>query len=302
MALLNKGILVNDYTTVINDLGLSDFHFQKVNNPSSNHKDFNRYHLEACYNKSIYPLAKTRSVTDKFIPLQPKDIQNAINLVVENNPGIEVVYANQYNYGERVEVQLSLINSKFSSNIEGIGDLEPSIFMLFPVYGSVKIVTSTMQLFCSNQIPSLANDPINQFISINHTKNIYEDLKQSILSLNDLENAMRNQIEKLEVFSSVEADDEDFEKFIVEVFNLDKSKLEKSKTMKKLRRIYEEAPNAQPGTLLGCLNSVTRYFSEKPYKKDVNLSNLPSSPAYKTSKFALELCSNINRLGWEYLA
>ena len=301
MPVLNKGINVTDYASVIKDLGLFNIKFQKVNDLASNKSEFNRYHLEAYDGNSVYPLAKTRTVSDKFKLLQTQDIQNAINLVVENNNGIEVVYANQYNHGELVEIQLSLTNSKFSSKIPAIGDIEPSIFMLLPVYGSVKIVTATMQLFCSNQIPSLANDPMNQFISINHTKDIYKDLQNSILNLSNLEHSMKEQISKLESFSSVEADDEDFEKFAVEVFDLDTGKLEKSKTYKKLRQIYEEAPNSQPGTLLGCLNSVTRYYAERPYKKNPNLSNLPSSPAYKKSKLALELCSNINRLGWEYL-
>ena len=305
MTVSNKNIQVSDPTQVITELGLDGYVFNKVQNLSSVGNDFNRYHIEATNSEgTVYPLAKTKTVSANFNLLQPTDIQEVVNLLVQNNEGLEVVTANNYNHGGKVEIQFQLPEEyTIYSEVQGIGEIRPTLFSVFPVWGAVKFITATFQLYCSNQIPSLADDPLNQFIVLEHRKDILTQVKEQVLAFNSLHDLMRSQVEFLESLANVEADDEDFKEFITLVMGLDYEKVAegKSKKFKKLSELYLDAPNAAPGTLLGCLNSVTRYYAERPYKKNLMLSNLPSSPSYMKTRYALELCKNVSKFGWEYL-
>jgi hypothetical protein len=303
MTVLNKNINVQDPSTIIRDLGLQDTLFRKIVNLGSDGAEFNRYHIES-EDAFGYKNKFNKTVSKSFKLLQPSDIQEVVNILVENNEGLEVVTANCNNYGEKIDIQFQLPEEyTIISNVQGIGEVRPTLYSVFPVWGSVKFITATFQLFCSNQIPSLAGDPLNQFVILQHRKDILTQVKEQVLAFDNLHDLMKSQVEFLESLAKVEADDEDFHEFITQIFNLDKEKVAegKSKKYKRLQEIYTDAPNAAPGTLLGCLNTITRYYAEKPYKKSIMLSNLPSSPSYLTTQSAVALCKQIERLGWEYL-
>lgn len=314
MTILNKTINVQNPKTIIRDLGLGDYKFQKVENLSSDGKRINRFHVEAVNGISKYPLDKNKTVDEGFVLTQPNEIQEIVNILVEKNPGLRLITANNCNHGRQIDIQLSFPEEYIiKSDIDGIRDVIPTLFMTFNVHSVVKFIFSTVQLFCSNQIPTLKNDPLNKLIELNKRKSVLEQIYEQSFTFDKLHELMKNKVEELESFSSIPCSDENFENYAEYIYDFNYNKegklTKKSNELKeRLNHIYYNAPNALPGTLLGSFNAVTNECATRKYKTDSWLSKLPTSKPYYTTQKALRVCKEIKRLeqaqsgyGWSLL-
>lgn len=294
-----------DSYNILNSLGLTNLQFHKVMNPVSNGREQNRYQIEVSDNSRPgfrECIARTKQVSQNFSLVQPQKIQEVVERMLEND-NLGIVRANNYNYGEKVDIQFAY-KKVFPNNIPGIGVIQPHLYVSIPVWGGINFVTTLVQLACTNQIPSLASDPSSKFVTLTHSGDVEKKLDKIAVEMDGVEEFVEGMVERLSTFSTFSIDDDEFELFARRLYKIpeDKASKQKSRVLNRLKTCYTEAPNALPGNLLGAMNAVTRYYQTKPYRRSNSfLAGLPQSEGYNKSRKALKMCSNIAKFGMEYL-
>ena len=254
----------------------------------------NRYRIEKYGEDEGRVLCVHRAVSSTFKPCKNTMLLELGKAIFDQDE-FTLTQASLINHGEKIIIRARLNNiQNFSSDTCGIGDLEPSLNFIVPVAGTISIALTTVQLFCSNQIPVLRSNPLNQFFSMNHRTDLEEKIHEVTTKFGDIREVFLSQLKDLERYAESPLSDEGLLDFY-SVWAGCPSDVDfteyRPKMAATLQSYYDHAPNAAPGTLIGALNSVTHYLAMKKYRSNHTkaFSQLPSSPQYNQARKALKL-------------
>ena len=263
-------------------------------------EDANRYRIEkhgSCDDKGRV-LMVHRAVSKDFKPFKNTTLLQ-LGKTIFDNEDFSIEQASVINFGEKIIIKAKLNGYEgFGDSTPGIGDLQPYINFLIPVAGTMNIALTTVQLFCSNQIPMLQSNPLNRFFSLNHRSDLEEKAASIQVKFSSLRQTFTDQIEGLKhlhnkPFSAAGVDG--LMKYYAYLYRMDVETFEdkKLKLIDNLMDCYHNAPNADPGTMLGAFNSVTRYLVTKPYRESHTkyFKDLPTSPQYNFARRALKVAN-----------
>lgn len=301
----NYVTLINpDVDNLLDGLQLTGVTYRKEETYLSNGEPRGEYQIEAVgTEEGIVPLVTGKAVKERFTLLQPEVIErvarNLLSAEAEDGTRLELVKAVCSNYGERVDLQFTF-GKEYYSETTGLGKIQPHIYVTIPVWGSIRFALTMVQLYCTNQIPSLVSDPLTEVVVLYHNERITDNVEKVALDLTKVVHSIESQIDMLEQLASYDISNQQFDELVCFLFDVNFMKKSKSLIYKRLLDCYSNAPNAAPGCLLGFLNAVTRYYQVKPYRQsNYTLASLPHNEGYNMSRSCFKLCNKILKHGYE---
>lgn len=295
--LTSEKILDNkDFYSIFQQLGLHQY--EPVLTPDKETE--NRYRIERSDSRKV--LENSRAVSKEFKILSNKKILEIGNRLLENNENLELVSASLKNYGENIFLNFKIKDFEVDNSLEqivGIGKVEPNITLNLPVIGGLQFIVTAVQLFCTNQVVGLSNNPLTSFVSIKHDKEIENKIDEVLLNYKNIEKHFNDILNKLSVFKEFNLSDEDYKNYLNVLFKVEDIEKNKPRLFKSLADKYVTAPNSCPGTLLGALNSVTNHIATNSYRSQElkHFSQLPTSTSYNLSKNAFKLANKLSLVG-----
>ena len=264
----------------------------------------NRYRIER--NDTNKVLKINRAVSKQFKVLSNKKILEIGTKLLEDNDNLTITAASSKNYGENIFLEAKIKDFKINEeleNIEGIGKVEPNLFINIPVLGSINFITSAYQIVCQNQVIALSSNPLTKAVSIKHNSDIEEQIDNVLINYQNIEQEFNDILNKLAVFKEFNLTDEDYNDYLGSLFSVTDITKDKPRLYKTLCDKYLNAPNSSPGNLLGAYNSITNYIATNNYKNEdlKYFSKLPTSSQYNLAKNAYKLATTVVKVGTNIL-
>lgn len=264
----------------------------------------NRYRIER--NDTNKVLKINRAVSKEFKLLSNKKILEIGSKLLENNENLIITSASSKNYGENIFLEAKIKNFKVNEeleNIQGIGKVEPNLFINIPVIGNINFITSAYQIFCQNQVIALSSNPLTKAVSITHDSDIENKIDNVLVNFQNIESEFNSIINQLAVFKEFNINDEDYNDYLGNLFNASDITKDKPRLYKTICEKYLNAPNSSPGNLLGAYNSITNYIATNNYKNSElkYFSKLPTSNQYNLAKNAYKLATTVIKVGTNIL-
>lgn len=264
----------------------------------------NRYRIERSDTNKVLQI--NRAVSKQFKVLSNKKILQIGTRLLEDNENLVITNASSKNYGENIFLEAKIKDFKVNEELEdiqGIGKVEPNLFINIPVLGSINFITSAYQIFCQNQVIALSSNPLTKAVSIKHNQDIEDQIDNVLLNYQNIENEFNSILNQLAVFKEFNLNDEDYNDYLGNLFNVSDITKDKPRLYKTLCDKYLTAPNSSPGNLLGAYNSITNYIATNNYKnKDLKyFSKLPNSSQYNLAKNAYKLATTVVKVGTNIL-
>jgi len=252
----------------------------------------NRYRIERSDTNKV--LANHRAVSKKFKVLPNNKILELGNALLSTNENLVITSASSKNYGEHIFLTAKIkdyVNTDYES-IKGIGQVEPNIYIDIPVLGNINLITSAYQVQCQNQVIALSSNPLTKALTI---KKDEDAIDSALLNFANIEQEFNNILNQLAIFKEFAITDEDYTNYLSTLYPVQNIEEDRPKLYKVLKDKYLNAPNSDPGTLLGAYNSITNHIATNNYKSNdlKYFSSLPTSANYNLAKKAYTICSNV---------
>ena len=249
-----------------------------------------RYRIERNdTNRVLYP---KKAFGENFYPMPNEGIYNVCNAIFQKNTNIKLTQAISDNYGETLQVLGRVSDVNCYSAAKGIGDIQAYIILQFNVSAKYpKLALSYNQITCTNQLPSLRNDPLSKVLDIKNMTSISSHvgkLNQYVIK------EVQSMLDLLNVLAEITISTKSAITLFSLAFGIHDIENEKPKLYDILMDKYDTADNASPGYLLGAINAVTNYFVDYEYKDNYSrtIANYPNSPASRIPKKALKICKD----------
>lgn len=250
----------------------------------------NRFRIER--NDDHRVLCPRRAFNEKFVPFSNERILRLGSAIFDGNPGLRIIDSASTNFGEKLVITAKVERFNLTSAVNGVGDIEPSMIMMFNMASPMaKIAFSYKQLFCDNQIPSLASDPLSKILELD-SKTTDDLLIENAGKLSGYITANVDlMLYTLELLGRTLINTRSIISLFSLTFGIFDIENERPKLAESLLNYYSEAPNAAPGTLLGGLNAITHYFAQFDHKtkRTARMSGLPTSGQNAKVKKAMRL-------------
>ena len=264
----------------------------------------NRYRIERSDTNKVLKI--NRAVSKQFKVLPNKKILEIGTKLLEDNENLIITAASSKNYGENIFLEAKIKDFKINENleeIEGIGKVEPNLFINIPVLGSINFITSAYQIKCSNQVIALSSNPLTTAVSIKHNHDVEEKIDNVLVNFENIEKEFNDILNQLAIFKEFNITDKEYNDYLGNLFNVSDVAKDKPRLYKTLCDKYLNAPNSSPGNLLGAYNSVTNYIANNNYKNsDLQyFSKLPTSSQYNLAKNAYKLATTVVKVGTNIL-
>lgn len=285
-----------DFNTIYEGLGLDKYEPILV----ADKELANRFRIERSDNGIV--LKNNRAVSKSFKLLSNKKILEIGNALLTNNENLIITSASSKNNGEELFLTAKIkdfVVPNEIKEIKGIGEIEPNLFISIPVIGGINFITTAFQIYCTNQVIALSSNPLTKATSIEHRDKLEEQIDKLLLNYQNIEKDFNDILNKLAVFKEFNLDDEDYSNYLSTLFKTENIEIDKPKLYKSLKDKYNNAPNSDPGNLLGAYNSITNYIATNNYKNsDLKyFSKLPTSNQYNLSKNAFKLADMLVKVG-----
>ena len=260
----------------------------------------NRYRIERSDTNKVLKI--NRAVSKQFKVLSNKKILEIGTKLLEDNENLVITSASSKNYGENIFLEAKIKDFKVNEELEqiqGIGKVEPNLFINIPVLGSINFITSAYQIFCQNQVIALSSNPLTKAVSIKHNQDVEEQIDNVLVNYQNIETEFNNILNQLAVFKEFNITDEDYNDYLGSLFSVSDITKDKPRLYKTLCDKYLNAPNSSPGNLLGAYNSITNYIATNSYKNTElkYFSKLPTSNQYNLAKNAFKTATTIVKVG-----
>lgn len=264
----------------------------------------NRYRIERSDTNKVLKI--NRAVSKQFKLLSNKKILEIGTKLLEDNENLVITSASSKNYGENIFLEARIkdfVVNKELEQIQGIGKVEPNLFINIPVVGSINFITSAYQIFCSNQVIALSSNPLTKAVSIKHNQDVEEQIDNVLVNFQNIEQEFNQILNQLAVFKEFNLTDEDYNNYLGSLFSVSDITKDKPRLYKTLCDKYLNAPNSSPGNLLGAYNSITNYIATNNYKNTElkYFSKLPTSTQYNLAKNAYKLATTVVKVGTNIL-
>lgn len=264
----------------------------------------NRYRIERSDTNKVLKI--NRAVSKQFKLLSNKKILEIGTKLLQDNENLVITSASSKNYGENIFLEAKIKDFKTNEDleaIEGIGKVEPNLFINIPVLGSINFITSAYQIYCQNQVISLSSNPLTKAVNIKHNQEVEEQIDNVLVNFQNIEQEFNNILNHLAVFKEFNLTDEDYNNYLGSLFNVSDIAKDKPRLYKTLCDKYLNAPNSSPGNLLGAYNSITNYIATNTYKNSElkYFSKLPTSTQYNLAKNAFKTATTVVKVGTNIL-
>lgn len=252
-------------------------------------EEADRYRIERTDDHRIlYP---RRAFNEKFVPFTNERISLLGTAIFDDNSTLNVKEVVSTGYGEKLLVKAK-IDIDLDSEVKGVGKIEPSLIMVFNAASpTAKLAFTYKQLFCDNQIPSLASDPLARVLELDN-KATDELLIQNCGKLRGYIDAnVHTMLNTLVTLGKTLVTTRSIITLFSLTFGVYDIESERPKLVETLLDHYDNAPNAAPGTLLGGINAITHYFVQYDHKTQrlARMATLPTSTQNAKVKKAMKI-------------
>ena len=275
-----------DFSTICRNLGRIGWEPEMVPDKLT----ANRFRIERSDTRQV--LCPRRAFNEKFVPFTNERILRLGSAIFDSNPNLSVTSAASTDFGEKLLIKAKVTDKDLVSSVVGIGKVEPSLILVFNMASSMaKVAFTYKQLFCDNQIPSLAKDPLSKVLELDSKATdtlLIENSGKLAYYIND---NVRVMMAFLEMLGKTLVTTRSIITLFSLAFNIPDIEKERPKLANVLLDYYESAPNAAPGTLLGGLNAITYYFVQYDYttRRVARMASLPNSGQNAKVKKAMKI-------------